>query len=944
MTKFSAPVSGDDRLSSATGVFDWKGASKASICTFMLAFAPLGASLAQTAAAAPAPAAAAPAAAAPAAATAAAPAAASASSASASPVDLGNMTVTGSALSRTDTATALPVTTVTKDELVAQGITSTEEVLDQLPSNSSSYGAGLGTGAAITGGANFAALRGLDPEFTLILLNGKRLPVEPFNGGTAVDLNLIPFAAVERVEVLRDGASALYGADAVAGVINFITDRNLEGGKVVTQYSLPTRHGGGNSKYLTATLGQGDLEEDRYNILATVSYRRQDEVNINNRGDFVVTRDLANGVDQTSSFPNPGSYYQGGSALYNPAAPNCGGGYLFPDGNDNCRFNFQKYGNVVTPTNEISFYTDGTYKISDRHEVSLSYLYSNNESTGTSAPGLTSDGVQLSPSSPFYPGSAGGPAVPASFADFDPTEPVTLLYRNRALGPRITHNENRYHHVNLEFDGRLLDKLRYKTSVTFNQAETELSYEGGYFNPNALGALFNNGTVDPFLSAEELSDGQRNAVRDTQHNGQISFSRSREYTWNGQLSRQVGDWFGAGQAALAVGAQYRHQTLENERNNDLITEIAGSGGGLSATDPLSEDRDIGSIYSELNIPLLDSLEVTGSFRYDNYDDVGDTVNPKVSLRYQPIKQVVLRGSYTEGFAAPSLSTLYEPASSTFTSSLNDPRYCDGDGNPTAGAPANSCNYQFMAQNGGNANLEPQTSKSWTAGVIVSPIDRMSLGVDFWWIELKNQISALSASYVLANAGQFSSNIVRDPDTDAIDLIRTPYANLGSTYTNGVDFSFDYSLPVGELGTFALQFEGTLTNKYAFQSVPDGEYQSAKGTYQSSIGNGIVVPDWKHTIRLSWARGPWSAALTNNFMSGYTDYDPSTHAEVNDYSTFDVSTGYAFDNGIKLRVGSQNVFDKDPVFSNQSDIGYGGYDARYTDALGRTVFGRLSYEF
>ena len=871
------------------------------------------------------------------------PAPAAPAAAAAAPVSgtatrqLSDIAVTGSALAGTTSATALPVSRYSKEQLVQQGITSTEQALAQIPALSTSTGAGAATGTAILGGARFASLRSLPSDFTLVLLNGKRLPLEPFNGGAAVDINQIPFAAIERVEVLRDGASALYGSDAVAGVINFITKKNLQGGDVALQYGIRPEDGGGNQRFLSGTWGKGDLEEDRYNILATFNYRRQDAVSARGQ-DFVVDRDLRRGIDATSSFPIPASY-RVGQNLYNPAAPECGGRLLSASG-DNCRFNYQQYGNIVTPSDQFSLYTDGTYKIADNHEVSLSYLYSANDSTDIGAPGLTSNTVGLSPQSPFFPGNAQGPAEPDAEM-FDPDNEVPLYYRNAGLGPRVTENENRYHHAVLTFDGRF-ERVDYNTAFTFNQGDTEIAYAGGYFNPGQLGALFNNGTVNPFTRFDDLTQAERSAIGDTQSTGTVTDNRFREYVWDGQLSRELGDWFGGGQVAMALGSQYRHQLFEVSRNGGLLTQVAGSGGGLSPADPVSETRDIGSLYSELNVPLIDSLEVTGSFRYDNYDDVGDTVNPKVTLRYQPFEQLVLRGSYAEGFAAPTLSDLYDPASTTFTTVLNDPRYCDEQGNPLGGAPANSCNFQFNRQNGGNADLDPQTSKSWTLGLVATPIERMDIGVSFWWIQIKDQVSALSPSYVLDNAGQFADNIVRNPDTDAIDLIRTPNFNLGSTYTNGVDFTFDYVLPTKSFGSFALQFNGTLTNKYEFQSTPDGEYISAKGRY--AVATDQVVPDWKHLIRLSWVRGPVFANVTNNFFSGYDDFDPTLNPEVNDYTTFDVSTGYRFDSGIELLVGSRNIFDQDPVFSNQPSVGFRGYNASYSDPLGRTVFGRVSYEF
>ncbi|RJS94753.1 TonB-dependent receptor [Salinisphaera sp. Q1T1-3] len=880
----------------------------------------------------PAAAAAAPAAAsAPAAAASTGSAAAAVSAPSGQTTQLGDIAVTGTAIARTDAATSLPVTVVTKEQLDAQGITSASEALQQIPANNSSAGEGLGTGSQITGGANFADLRGLGSKYTLVLLNGRRLSNDAFNGGS-VDVNTIPFAAIKRIEVLRDGASALYGTDAVAGVINFITEKDLQGGNLTLQYDQPTNSGGGTKRTLEATFGHGDLDKDGYNLMVTGSYRRQDAVNALDR-DFVVIQDESRGVDATSSFPAPANYFQNETPLLNPAGPDCDQPLLYPSGGSSCRFNYSSYGNVVTPSDRASIYARGAYKINDNNQVTLSYLFAHNESRNFAAPGLSSGPfLEMSPDSPYFPGNGITPA-PGADSGFDPTQPISLFYRNVAGGGRITKNTNEAHRAMLNFTGSF-EKVHYDTAFSFNQGTTDIAYDHGYYNYEELENLVNS-TVNPFVSNDELTQAQRNAVLGTTNSGVADSTKAQEYVWDGKLTRELGDWFGAGQLAMAIGAQYRHQRLQDTRNNSFLTDVQNSGGGLSPQDPVDEDRDIESLYSEVNIPVLDSLELNGSFRYDNYSDVGDTVNPKVSLRYQPIQKVVFRGSYSEGFRAPSLYELYNPQSTTFTGPLDDPAYdCSAD-NP----PVGTCNYQFNRLLGGNPDLDSETSKSWTAGLIVSPIERLSVGASFWWIEIDNQVGTLAPSTILDDLGQFGDLITRN-ENGRITQISTINENLGKVRTNGVDFSINYSIPT-DFGTFGFDFQGTLTHKYAFQPRPGVDYSEAVNRYAGSE----VIPKWKHEIQLTWVKENWSAQVVNNFSSGYEDADPDTNPEVSDYMTFDASVAYKFDSGIGLSVGSKNIFDRDPPFSNQADYGSGGgYDPRYAEAIGRTVFGRMTYDF
>jgi len=938
------------RTRSARTLFDWKHASKASICAFMLAFAPLSVAIAQAAGdddyiAPPAPAAAAdddiaaPAPAAPAepaaaAAAVAAPAAAvSASASTPSVTTLGDVAVTGTAIARTDAATALPVTIVSKEQLEKQGITSTAQILQQLPQNNSDAGEGLGSGLNITGGANFADLRGLGPRHTLVLLNGRRLSNDAFDGGS-VDVNTIPFAAIDRVEILRDGASALYGTDAVAGVINFITKKNEQGGNLTLQYTQPTQSGGGVQRSLEATFGKGDLDKDRYNFMISGSYRRQDPVSVNDR-DFFVLQDPSRGVDSTSSFPAPASYFQGNSPLLNPAAPACDGPLLVAGGSA-CRFNPSAYSNVIGKSDRASVFTRGAFKINDNNQVSLSYLYANNQSSNIGGPGLSTGPLPtLQPGTPFFPGNGITPA-PTNY-DLDPNQPISLYYRNIGSGARITNNQNEAHRVVLNFTGKF-EKVHYDTAFSYNQDTTDISYGGGYYDFDQLQNLLNT-TVNPFVGVGQLSQSQRDSLQGITRSGTIDATKAREYTWDGKLSRELGDWFGGGQVAMAVGGQYRHQQLIDSINNELANEVGNSGGGISPSDKVDEDRDIESIFSELNIPLFENLELNGSFRYDNYSDVGDTVNPKVSLRYQPIKQVVLRGSYSEGFSAPTLYQLYSPQSTTFTAPLDDPRFNCVDGAPTApGAPSQGvCNFQFNRLLGGNPDLQPETSRNWTYGLVVSPIDQLSFGVDLWYIELTQQIGALAPSTILDNPNSLGNLVQRDGNGQ-ITQITTTNGNFGKTETSGVDFSANYALST-DLGVFGFGFNGTLTHKFSYQTRPDSDYEQAAGVY-----SGFVAPKWKHQMTVSWAKEQWNAQLTNQFSSGYRDADDSTNLNVHDYMTFDGSVGYRFLSGVQLTLGSQNIFDRDPPFSNQTDAGFGGFDSRYADPLGRTVFGQLAYDF
>lgn len=965
------PASTEKSKASCAEVFRWRHASKASICAFLLAFAPLGGAIAQTSDAADddgyvapvAPAAdtdsddssadvAAPAAAAPAGAAPAAAAAGSASAATGPTTQLSNVSVTGTAISRPDAATSLPITTYDANELRQQGITSTPQLMQRIVGNSTDAGPGLSTGTSNTGGYSFANLRGLGADKTLVLLNGRRLAVNALNGG-AVDLNTIPFAAIERVEILRDGASALYGTDAIGGVINFITKKNLDGGNVDLNYSVPTRDGGGNATTLSATFGKGDFDKDGWNVMGTLSYQRQGAINTNDR-DFITP--LEPRINSVSSFTSPAQYLQSSTGVFvNPtAADGCNVfGEVDNDGST-CYENFTVLGGaeVVQQYEKPSFFGQGSYKFNDDNKVSVSYLWSRKTTRALAAPSPASGYPEIQPGTPFYPGNGivPGPTAAQGAADFDPTAPVTAYYRAVPLGPRESEGVNEYHRVVLDFDGKLPWNVNYDTAFSYNQASTEINLLHGYYNqsatitdadgnevldPNSIQAKINAGLYNPFTANPTAA--QRQALLGSEAHGTIEADKTRAYVWDGKVDRRIGDWFGAGESALALGAQYRHETLTASTDGYLAARAPSSGFSASHVD---EDRDVEGVFGELNVPLPFNVELDAQARYDNYSDVGDTLNPKVSLRYQPIRQLTLRASYGEGFHAPTLYDLYQPNVLTFTpGALDDPDLCPG-GNPTGNAvPTRDCNTQFRQNTGGNADLKPEKSKQWTVGFVAQPMKYTSLSVDFYAVELSQQISTLDPSYVFDNYGTYSSRFDRDPDTGEILSFNNTNSNLGKTMTNGETVQFNVTVPT-DYGTFSLDMQGNYINKYVYQTAADSDYIDNVSHY--SNGN---IFRWKHNVTLGWTKGPMSLGVINHYMSGYQDADSTpSHPHVHDYVTWDTYGSYSFDNGIQLTLGSDNVFDADPPFSVQTDAGNSGYDARYAEGIGRTVYGRLSYSF
>ncbi len=749
-------------------------------------------------------------------------------------VQLQRIEVTGSAIRRVDAETAVPISVLRAEELRQQGVTSTEELIGRLSGNQGVYNSSRSVGSA-TGGASFADLRGIGANKTLVLLNGRRLANNAIDG-SAVDLNTIPFAAIDRVEVLRDGASALYGTDAIGGVINFITRKSLNEGRFDSGYASPTHDGGGNQRNVSASWGFGELEEDRFNVFAVANYDKQERLGAKDRG-YTYNYQPGRGLDYSSGTAFPGNWSQGANASNPLAAGGCKGADLIPR-NGICRQSLWRYLDLVPETEKTSVFSRATGKLADEHNVSLEYFWSRNDNATQVGPG-TLTGLQIDPGTAFYPGNGITPG-PGGFV-LDPSRPVEVNWRQSVLGPRLQSSQNTGQRLLLGFDGQFAD-WDYDIGASYNQ----------------------------------------NKVVDHIHSGYV---------------------------------------------DDRAATVSG-------------ERNLKAQYAELNVPVLDSLELSAAIRHDKYSDFGSTSNPKYSFRFQPFRQLVLRGAYSEGFRAPSLYELYNPTFTTYTSAnYDDPRLCAG-GQPSQGGIANrDCAQQFYNATGGNTDLRPETARNVTLGLVYQPLRDLSVGLDFWWIRIANQIAEFPEAAIFADPQAYAGRIVRKAD-GSIDHVVTGLANLGKVKTSGVDLSLDYRFPASRYGQFGLDLQGTYVSRYDFQQQIGGQYLDNVGDFQG-VG---VIARWKHVANATWSRDAWQATLSNRYTSGYNDYDRASHGKVGSWNLWDLAGSYRLSHALGLTLGVKNLFDREPPFSNQTYTFQSGYDPRYTDPYGRILFGRLSYSF
>lgn len=857
--------------------------------------------------------------------------------------------VTGTNIKKLESETSLPMSVIRAEDLARQGITNAEQILELIPQSQSSLGMSQGIGST-TGGKTQADLRGLGGNKTLVLLNGRRVTNHAYSA-SSVDLNAIPVAAIERIEVLRDGASAIYGTDAIGGVINFILRKDYQGVAVSGEYQKPEKEGGETTRG-SVTLGYGSLDVDRFNVFAVIDYRKQEVLRSIDR-DFAATG-LVNGLNRTSGTGFPANVSQG-LVSGNPYKPGCrpAGGSV-DLGGKTCRFDFVSLIDIIPENEQVSIVTKGTLKLGNDHLASLEYVRAEAEQTVRVAPTPVT-GLTLPANSPYFPGKGLTPAVPG----IDLTKPVGVAWRTIPAGQRTNEPKSVAERLVAQLEG-VLGGWDYQGAALWNRNTTKEDFKNGYIQrPLIVQGI--TGTVpgqptlflNPF---DEPTAAEAAYINSTRVLGRVIDAKGEVWGVDAHASRDI--WqLPAGPLALAVGAEYRTEKFRFDLNETNVRPAASS--GLELATDVSGKRNVTALFAEVNVPILKELEAQIALRYDRYSDVGNTTNPKVSLRYQPNQYILLRGSYNKGFRAPTLYEINQPEQLTFTSdAYDDPLLCPG-GVPVAGAnPARDCNQQAHVRQAGNKALEPEKSKTFAVGFVLAPVQTVSFGVDYWHIHLTNQINVLGEQTIFGDPVKYADRFFRcgaiDPalagqipecftstgsiDPRALAYINTPNDNLGDVKTAGFDFNFVFRPPPTAVGNFVFSFDGTYVDYYDYQREKGGEFVKNAGSYQDAS----PIFRWQHTASLLWTYASWSTVLAQRYKGGYTDQDPSHR--VGAYSVFDTSVSYQGFKNLNLTFGIKNIFDRDPPFTNQGTTFQVGYDPRYTDPLGRTYTFRVNYAF
>lgn len=884
-------------------------------------------------------------------------------------VSLQRVEITGSAIKRIEGEEALPVQVITRADIVKAGLTTAAEIMAKVSANSN----GLSDGGSIqTGGYhdqtgfNSANLRGIGTSSTLVLLNGRRMANFASPGDdSGVDLNTIPAAAIQRVEILLDGASAIYGTDAIGGVINFITRSDFQGVEV-NAYVGGTTEGGAGKRTSSIAVGTGDYATDGFNLFGVLDLQRADALSTSQRrfisdlqiplklphllssatfpGNIRLSRDQFDYL-QSKGFSSNGRTVID-SRTINLSAPACNppATLYLPlgiGGADACTYDYMRDVELYPQSDKASAIGRGTWRLNADTQLFAEASLSRSTTHYVGTSNRVDGDLDVS----LLPGLA-----KTGLADSLPDD-RTITVRTRLLeaGRRSSELTSLGERYVVGLKGTL-GAWDFDTALNHSVNTVSDRDVKGYLLYDKLMQGIASGVVS--VAGNSGAAGKQ-YLDSIQVNQEVRYSRGTMDALDFKGSRDLMPLPG-GPLAVAVGAEARREHVVFRPSALLVSDNIQGDSSPGEGQGSDNARNAASAFAELRAPLTKELELQFALRTDWYEGVGSTTNPKVGVRYQPSAQVLLRASGGTGFRAPSLSDLYRPTVSGTTSTLPDP-VCMAENNNDLGY----CADNYSTRRYSNSALKPERSRQFSFGAVIEPNKHWSLSADYWSIRKTDLISEVGDDVILSNLTKYGSLVHRynqnqglcsyDPSDSSICFIELRKENRGQQEASGIDLVAELRNWKTGMGTFGAKFSGTLTLA-AQQQTGDGD------PFVSNLGRFVtdgVVQRWRHRLSLDWERGAVSANLGNTYYAGYEDQNSAIDtntgsvvaaSQVPAYSLWDVSISYAFSKSFRVRGGVQNLFDTPPPFSNQSYFFISGYDPSYTDPRGRFVYVSAQYAF
>lgn len=880
--------------------------------------------------------------------------------------------ITGSAIKRIDGETALPVQVITREEIDKAGLTTASEIVARLSASAANLtdGGSIGTGGFHDQtGLNAANLRGMGASSTLVLLNGRRMANFASPGDAAgVDLNTIPAAAIQRVEVLLDGASSLYGSDAIGGVINFITRRDYQGGEVNVSAG-DTTEGGAGKRTASLAGGFGDYGSDGFNVFAVLDVQQTDSLNANQR-QFITDLDIpgrlpyllssatfpANlrlSADQRDLLSDSGFSTNGKDPIstrtINPsAATGCNppASLYLPTGIggvDGCTYDYMRDIELYPKSDKTSLFTRGVLDLGSGHQffAEASLARSSTFYTGTA----NRDDVEVDVSK--IPALAG--SVLAGLPSDDENRIVTVRVRLTEAGNRTSQLVSTGQRYVMGLNGVLAD-WDYEVAVNHSSSTVSDRDYQGYLNEPMVADAIANGVVNAFGPSDAAGLAVLSAA---QIRGEVRRAVGFMDSVDGKISRGLMKLDG-GDLALALGGEFRRERQNYHQSQALADDIIMGETSQGPDADFGHSRKVAAVFAELDAPVTKQLDLSLAARYEYYQATGGATSPKVGLKYMATPDLLFRASAGTGFRAPTMSDLYRPVTENESATLADPVCMAENDNDLS-----YCAWNWTTRSFSNPKLKPERSRQFSLGAVMAPTRNTNVSLDYWNIQKKDLISNIGADVILNNLDKYENLVHRygeneglcDYDPGSIDIcyIELRKENRGRQLMSGLDLGLSVSDIQTGMGTFAARLNGTWTLKSKQQTANDTPYYSNLGQF---VNDG-VVQRWRHTLSVDWTVGEVTTTLTNAYLSAYEDQNNAIDTDsgavvsknrVKAYSLWDLTGSWSLSPEFTVRGGVKNLFDTSPPFSNQAYFFISGYDPSYTDPRGRFVYVGMQYKF
>lgn len=815
--------------------------------------------------------------------------------------------VTGSRISRTSMEGASQVEVIDRDRIEASGFNNLQQILERLPA------AGVGTFSTqgnsqdtTANGAAAISLRGFGADSTLVLLNGRRIAVSSFAEGVAntfVDINSIPVTAIERIDILKDGASAIYGSDAVAGVVNIILRDDFDGVEVSASHGGTT----GDASYEESTMSLvWGMAGEKSNTTIVLDYWKNTSIFGSEMGQFGNPDQRAQGgPDRRSSRGFPGSFILNGVEVADPNCP--------PDSlsGSRCVFDYGPYAQVFPAAERVGALIMSRRQLTNSVEAYIEIATQHNRSkAGGAATPLDADaGLYVRADHPNNPWN--------EYVDIN-------FFRTVDAGSRLWDIESN----TLRFVAGLrgdFNQWQWDTSVQKGRSSSMQTggYGQGWVRTDFLQEQINLGNYNPFggtINSPEVIE----AITTTLVRRGESHLTALDANITGELFK-----FGDGYISMAAGVEYREEDVFDQPDDQFQRGLIFGTESVQA----QAKRDQWAAYAEFLIPITYDLELTVAGRYDDYSDFGSTFNPQAKLLWRATDDLTFRASYGEGFRAPSLAQIGLGPSQVSTFFVDTYRCQD------SGASCNELDYTIIFS--GSDSLEAEDSSNYNLGVVWQLTSSLDMSVDYWSIKQDNKIDQNNYETVYAAEcnNQNSTVCVRhDPlpgqRLGGLAELHNSYVNFASQKATGIDMSANYKMSLQEYGDLRFGIDWSYLQKFEKNNIDySGEYE---------------YPEHRWTARSEWSHGSLGVNLSLNYIGEFEDYQPPAQVEVSktrmvdSQMLVDLQVRYNVTPALRLSVGASNLLDeKPPVAFNSATYGYA---SSVHNPRGRFIYSKVSYSF